>query len=210
MSIKGLINMVKRDVDPDNTQKYLDLMETSVNKLDTFISDIIHHSRNSRMELLVKEIDFEELLNESIASLKYMEGADKVESIRTLRIKSPFFSDQSRLLIIFNNIIANAVRYRDIWKRNSFIEIDIETNSSEVLIRFSDNGIGIGQEYLDKVFKMFFRASPESKGSGLGLYIVKSVIEKLQGSIRVQSELGVGTTFLVRIPNHSNLAPSLN
>lgn len=204
MSVKGLVNVLRLDNDPESTQKYLDLIEQSVNRLDNFISDIIHHSRNSRMDILVKEINFDELLSESIASLKYMEGADRVASIRDIRVTAPFYSDPSRLIIIFNNIIANAVRYRDARKNHSYIKIQIQASAENAIIRFSDNGIGIAKEYQSNLFKMFFRASADSKGSGLGLYIVKSVVEKLGGSIQVQSELGHGTTFVISIPNKIN------
>ncbi|MCI0750209.1 MAG: HAMP domain-containing histidine kinase, partial [Flammeovirgaceae bacterium] len=63
---------------------------------------------------------------------------------------------------------------------------------------FTDNGIGIAEEYVEKIFRMFFRANADSKGSGLGLYIVKGVVEKLKGTLSVQSTLGEGTSFVFR------------
>lgn len=210
MSVKGLVNILRLDNDPDSTSKYLDLIEQSINRLDNFISDIIHHSRNSRMELLMKEINFDQLLSESISSLKYMEGAEEVESMKEIRMTAPFYSDYSRLLIIFNNIIANAVRYRNTRKKGSFVKIEVRADAYKACLRFSDNGIGIAEEYLGNVFKMFFRASAESKGSGLGLYIVKSVVEKLGGQITVQSQLGSGTTFEITLPNLANISSGFN
>ncbi|MFZ6012025.1 MAG: sensor histidine kinase [Bacteroidota bacterium] len=201
MSVKGLLNMIKIDPDKRNIEQYLTLMERSVDKLDHFISDIIHYSRNSRMDVMPKQIDFQNLLQESIDSLKFMEGAEQVRSIRNFNIQSPFYSDYSRLLIIFNNIISNAVRYRDHWKEDSFLKIDIEANADRASITFTDNGIGIAEEYVEKVFKMFFRANADSKGSGLGLYIVKSAVEKLKGTIQIKSKLGEGTMFMIEIPN---------
>jgi PAS domain S-box-containing protein len=201
MSVKGLLNMIKIDPDPANGQNYLQLIERSVEKLDNFISDIIHYSRNSRMDLLVKEINFHELVKESIDSLKYMEGAEAVRSIQNIKVIAPFYSDYSRLLIVFNNIIANAVRYRDTWKNDSYLAISIDANETRARIVFSDNGIGIAAEYLNNIFKMFFRATADSKGSGLGLYIVKSAVEKLKGTIDTSSQLGEGTSFVLEIPN---------
>lgn len=201
MSVKGLLNMIKVDPEKGNTVKYMELIEKSVTKLDSFISDIIQYSKNSRIDLLVREIDFHDLLEESISSLKYMEGAEKVRSIRNIEATCPFYSDPSRLLMVFNNIISNSVRYRDKWKSDSFLQIDIQADEKRALIKFSDNGIGIAKEYIDDVFKMFYRATTESKGSGLGLYIVKSAVEKLQGTIEVQSEFGQGTMFVIEIPN---------
>jgi signal transduction histidine kinase len=201
MSVKGLLNMIKVDPEKQNAEHYLALMERSVEKLDHFISDIINYSRNSRMDVMPKEIDFHGLLQESIDSLKFMDGAEDVRSIRNITIETPFYSDYSRLLIVFNNIISNAVRYRDVWKKDSFLRIDIRATAEKAYICFSDNGVGIAEEYVDKVFKMFFRANADSKGSGLGLYIVKSAVEKLEGMIKVESKLGEGTSFTIEIPN---------
>jgi PAS domain S-box-containing protein len=201
MSVKGLINMIKVDPNPENTGRYIELIERSIGKLDAFISDIIHYSRNSRMDILAQEINFNELLEESVTSLRYMEGAEAVRCDRNIEVNAPFFSDPGRLLIVFNNIISNAVRYRATWKGDSYLKVSIEANASWARIVFADNGMGIAQEYIDNIFKMFFRASADSKGSGLGLYIVKSAIEKLQGTIQVQSVLGEGTVFTITIPN---------
>jgi signal transduction histidine kinase len=201
MSVKGLLNMIKLDPEKKNADQYLALIEKSVNKLDHFISDIIHYSRNARMDVMQKEIDFNELLQESIDTLKYMEGADKVQSIRNITVTAPFCSDYSRLLMVFNNIISNAVLYRDTRKEDSYLKIDIQVDAAKATLRFSDNGIGIPEEYVDKIFKMFFRANADSKGSGLGLYIVKGVLEKLEGTVSVQSKVGQGTTFVIEVPN---------
>jgi signal transduction histidine kinase len=86
----------------------------------------------------------------------------------------------------------------------------VRADAYKACLRFSDNGIGIAEEYLGNVFKMFFRASAESKGSGLGLYIVKSVVEKLGGQITVQSQLGSGTTFEITLPNLANISSGFN
>lgn len=201
MSVKGLLNMIKLDQDGTNREQYLSLIEQSVNKLDNFISDIINYSRNSRMDIVVKEIDFNLLLQESISSLKFMEGADKVRSERHIAVSQPFFSDFGRLQIIFNNIISNAVRYRAQWRTDSYIAIDIRADEQKAIISFTDNGVGIAKEYIDSIFKMFFRANSDSKGSGIGLYIVKGAVERIHGKITVESEYGKGTTFRIEIPN---------
>jgi signal transduction histidine kinase len=201
MSVKGLLNMIRLDQDKDNVAHYLELMHQSVERLDHFISDIINYSRNSRMDIMPKEIDFHALLNESLDSLRYMDGANEVQCIKDLQGTPPFYSDYGRLLIIFNNIISNAVRYRDRWKKDSYLKITINISKAKASIIFSDNGVGIAEAYIDKIFKMFFRANADSKGSGLGLYIVKSAVEKLSGVINVNSVLGKGTSFTIEIPN---------
>ncbi|HTH56349.1 MAG TPA: PAS domain-containing sensor histidine kinase [Cyclobacteriaceae bacterium] len=208
MSVKGLVNMIKIDPEKANLDHYLHLIEESIHRLDYFIHDIITHSRNSRMDIMSSRIDFEKVVRESIDSLKYMQDADLVRSIINITEETPFYSDHHRLLIIFNNIISNAVRYQD-KSKESFIKIDVSTTNDKTLIQFTDNGVGIAEEFKENIFKMFFRASTESKGSGLGLYIVKGTVEKLNGRISVQSKLGEGTQFTIEIPN-SFPACSLN
>lgn len=209
MSIKGLINLIRLENQSEPILNYLNLVDRSIQKLDNFITDIIHYSRNSRMELMPVLIDFESLLEESLSALRYMDEANKVRAVKAMHIRAPFYSDQSRLLIVMNNMLSNAVRYRDPWKADSFVQIKIDVNESEALLEFTDNGIGIAEHYLAKIFNMFFRASSDSKGSGLGLYIVKSAVEKLNGVIEVESELGIGTTFRITIPNQKPLPQQL-
>ena len=209
MSVKGLVNMIKIDPNKENLDHYLHLIENSICKLDYFINDIIHYSRNSRMEIMPSKIDFHKLVKESIDSLKYMQDADSVRSIINIDDETAFYSDHSRLLIIFNNIISNAVRYQD-KDKESYLKIDVKTHHDKTVIEFADNGVGIAEEFQENIFKMFFRASYESKGSGLGLYIVKGTIEKLNGKISVQSRLGEGTRFYIEIPNSFVMMPSLN
>ena len=200
MSVKGLLNMISMDPDKNHLPQYLELMDQSINKLDHFISDIIHYSRNARMEVKLKEIDFNALVDESFESLKFMEGASSVSITRDVSVIVPFQSDASRLIIIFNNIIANAVRYRD-PRKESRLHISISSSAEFAILRFTDNGIGVPEEHLDNIFRMFFRASADSKGSGLGLYIVKGVVEKLMGTIEIESTVGLGTTFIVTLPH---------
>lgn len=200
MSVKGLLYMIRTDPDKSNVPQYLELVDQSISKLDHFISDIILYSRNARMEVKLKQIDFNVLVDESFESLKYMEGADAVTVTRSVNAATPFQSDASRLSIIFNNLIANAVHYRD-QRKASTLHIAITTTAEHARLQFADNGIGIAPEHLENIFKMFFRANADSKGSGLGLYIVKGVIEKLGGSISVASTVGLGTAFTIMLPH---------
>ncbi|MEJ1238214.1 PAS domain-containing sensor histidine kinase [Chryseolinea sp. T2] len=200
MSVKGLLNMINMDPEKEHAPKYLELIDQSIDKLDHFITDIILYSRNSRMEVKLKQIDFDALLDESFEALKYMEGASSLTITKDVDVIEPFESDASRLSIILNNIIANAVRYRD-TRKASRLHVRIRSGSDHAELQFADNGLGIAEEHLESIFRMFFRASADSKGSGLGLYIVKGVVEKLAGTIRVESTVGVGTTFTILLPH---------
>jgi PAS domain S-box-containing protein len=200
-SVLGLINLVKTEMEESERNSYLNLVEKSVNKLDTFISDLTNFSRNSRLEISVSKIEFSHIIDDCIENLKYMDNANKIKSIIQIEENAEFYSDRTRISIIFQNIISNSIKYLNPRIDESFVKIEITTHTDFATLVISDNGKGIREEYLDKIFNMFFRASQESYGSGLGLYITKQVVEKLNGTISVVSELGHGTRFTIRIPN---------
>jgi len=201
MSVKGLLNIIKLDTEKKNTDLYLALIEKSVGRLDNFITDIIQYSRNTRTDVEEKEIDVATLLQESLEALRFMEGAEHVRSTLRTDIRAPFYSDPNRLLMVFNNIISNAVRYRNSTRQDSFLDVNLSVDGERAQISFSDNGIGIPVEHQEAIFDMFFRVGSEGQGSGLGLYIVKDAVTRLHGTVSVQSAPGKGTTFTVEIPN---------
>jgi signal transduction histidine kinase len=103
--------------------------------------------------------------------------------------------------VIINNLISNSIKYRDANKDHNIIDIQAVVTDTHVQIIFRDNGIGIAKDLMPRIFDMFFRATERSEGAGLGLYIVKETIDKLHGSIEVDSTINKGTTFRMRIPN---------
>ncbi len=111
---------------------------------------------------------------------------------------TPFYCDQWRLKVILNNIISNSIRYRN--GKDPVIKINVDVSDRVAKLEIRDNGKGIAKEHLDKVCKMFYRATDDGAGSGLGLYIVKEAIDKLHGFICIDSEVGKGTTVTLEIP----------
>lgn len=201
LSLQGLINITKLSETEKERGKYLDLMSKSVSKLDQFILDITDYSRNARMEVKVQPIDFTGLIQTAFDQIQFIPAKNSFENSLTLSGNAPFFSDPMRLGMIFNNIISNAVRYRDEQKDKSHLKIAITVNAKEAVLQFRDNGQGIPQKHQEKVFKMFYRANQLSDGSGIGLYIVQEAVEKLGGRIGLRSTEGQGTTFCLRLPN---------
>lgn len=200
-SIQGLVSILKMDLDESEKVKYLSLIEKSVSKLETFIGSLTFFSRNSNMPLEKEAIDFEEIIKETLEGLAYMENAGRLNV--TVNIEKPldFLNDTFRIYIIFQNFISNAIKYQRLDIDDAKLEIDISKYENGVLLSLKDNGKGIAKEHLRKIFDMFFRASDETYGSGLGLYITKQTIEKIKGKIlKVESELGQGTSFLIYIP----------
>jgi signal transduction histidine kinase len=169
--------------------------------LDGFIKDILDYSRNARMEVQVEKIDFLSLITETQNNFTLIKGANRIKTNVEVFGRVDFNSDRTRLEVIMNNLFSNAIKYQDYNKKQSTVSIQIHLSPENALIKVADNGIGIEPKHLDKLFGMFYRASENSKGSGLGLYIARETVTKLGGSIKVESEFGQSTTFDIAIPN---------
>ncbi len=198
-SVLGLINLAKKDTDGSMKDLYLDMVHKSALQQDNFIKEILDQSRNSRLEVKREEILFEPLIEETFNQLRFATSTGKpVEKVVHVRQEKPFYSDRWRLKVILNNIISNAIRYRN--GKDPVIHVDVDIQDHGVTLAIQDNGKGIEKDHLPNIYKMFYRATDDGAGSGLGLYIVKETIEKLQGKITIESEVGRGTTVKMEIP----------
>lgn len=199
-SAMGLLMLLQQETDRSQQQNYIEIINKNLNKLDTFIQDIILLSKNARTEVDINEIYFHELLSDVIESQKYGIEFDQVRIDTQIADHRPFYSDRRRLKIILNNLISNALKYSFSRRDQPFARITITVEEAEVLIQVQDNGIGIQDEHLPRIFNMFYRGTDRKSGSGLGLYLVKETLDKLGGHIQVASVYGEGTTFTVRVP----------
>jgi PAS domain S-box-containing protein len=200
-SLLGLIEVARLEKDRNNIVELLELQQKSLLRLDRFIRDIVDHSRNTRLEVNSDPINFESLVHSVFEQLQFMDNVTKIQKRITISQEGAFFTSATRLDILFNNLISNAIKYADLRKADPFLEVEITANAAHARIRIRDNGEGIPADSLTKIFDMFFRASRRGTGSGLGLYIVREAIQKIRGTIEVKSEFGEGTEFIVVIPN---------
>ncbi|WKN31768.1 PAS domain S-box protein [Porifericola rhodea] len=200
-STLGLINISRFTPERDELLKYLDMMEKSLNKMDKIIQDITDYSRNARLEIECEEIHFESMIADVLQRLKYLEHIDNVNISTSIEGADKFYTDKIRLYVILINLISNAIKYHKYEESNPYINIKVSITEEKAHILVEDNGIGIEEKHLDKIFGMFFQAARESTGSGLGLFIVKETINKLNGSIDVKSKLKEGSSFEVVLPN---------
>lgn len=203
-SVLGLVNLAQIPGNNDSPLEYLNVIGQKVGQLDHFITDVLSHSKNLKLDVKIEKINFRTMIDETFTDLNYLKGADEI--IRSITIEGvPFFSDGWRIAEIFRNLVSNAIKYRNFHRVDSEIIIRVSITEDQAQITFSDNGIGIEPANLDKIFNMFYRASVQSDGSGLGLYIVKNAIEKLNGQIHVKSKYTEGTTFIINLPNRMSV-----
>ena len=200
-SIGALADLILSDrPEGAELEVYIDKIKNSVERLDSTIYDIIDYSKNSRLEVKPVLINIEEVINNAFTDIKFF-NKDQIGFLLNCRINSPFYSDEKRIVSIVSNIISNAIKYYDEYKLHQFLKIDVHVDESACVMTFEDNGIGIPQDKHKKVFDMFYRNTNKAFGSGLGLFIVKEMVYKLNGEITLESSEGVGTKFTLTIPN---------
>ncbi len=202
-SVLGIIHLLNIEPDASRIPEYIQKIEGRILRLDDFIQSMLYYSRNNRAEVKIQVIDLKELLEECLEDLKFYKNFEQIQVISTITgAADAFESDPLRIKIIFANLISNAIKYQDFNKNERHIHVHVQVNEEKMQLSIKDNGIGIAPEYLQNIYKMFFRATESSEGSGLGLYIVKQTIDKLNGSIKIHSEgIGKGLQVMVEIPN---------
>ena len=126
-----------------------------------------------------------------------MDGWDRIKFKTNVNLQEPFIADLSRVNTILNNLITNSVKYQNVHEPHPHVNIDVQSKNNKRTITISDNGLGIAKKYHTQVFDMFFRGTELSVGSGLGLYIVKEMVNKLDGKISLESSLNEGTKFMI-------------
>lgn len=198
-SILGLINVAKHDIDDSASLHYFGMIEARVDKLNGFIKDIISISRNTRTEIEHEQVDMEALIDDIIILNQYSDPDQKISFIKEIALDRKILIDKARIEIILNNLISNAIKYQVRENADKWVKIKTKIEDDYLLLEVCDNGEGIASEHLDKIYNMFFRANQHSDGSGLGLYIVKNVVEKLNGQIKIESVEHQGTKVIVSI-----------
>ena len=202
-SVLGLLEIIKMDEDKPQLLEKLDMMDTAIQNLDSFISDIIQYSRNRNVEIVGELINFDKLVQDSLASLWYLKNRSEIAITVKIDEEIPFVSDRKRVSVILNNLISNAIKYHNLSQADPTIGLTIKTNSSYATVKVEDNGIGIAQEHIDKIFDMFYRVPSKVMGSGIGLFIVSEILNKLDGEFTIESKPKQGTVFLITIPNQN-------
>lgn len=196
-SMLGLIYVWKSETNDPTTINYLNMLEVTGKKLDFTLFELVKAMKIKGIKEFTDNIDFNEIINEIFTKFSHYPGYDRMTIESQIDIKDSFVSNKFIIETILQNLIENVIKYQKHTISNPFINICIKEENKKVVLIVKDNGIGIEESIQSKVFDMYFRGTLDSKGSGLGLYLVKKSVEKLNGNIHLQSKEGVGTTFTV-------------
>jgi PAS domain S-box-containing protein len=200
-SLLGLVQVGQLEVSDETAQQYLKMIDQSANKLDNILHSLIKaieikdgkkHPKTFTLEGLISDLKTQETLFEGAEHVHvYHQIADEVNQL---------YTDRDALCYALENLIGNAVKYRDDDKPEQWVGVKAYLADKDVILQVTDNGIGIPESYQERIFDMFYRATNLKKGSGLGLYITEKAIRKLEGQIAVESDEGKGTKFYISIP----------
>jgi signal transduction histidine kinase len=200
-SILGLTYLGKVDLQEERARQFMQMIEDRVKKLDMVIGDILNLSRTKKFDVHVREIDFNKLLDDTITDVKFNKGATSIQLYYDANPQYIFRSDYNQLKIVLSNLVSNAVKYHRLDQEDPYIRVTFKKMPEKIEIVVEDNGQGIPAESVPRIFDMFYRASIDTDGTGLGLYIVKEALSKIKGTISVRSELGKGSSFTVLLDN---------
>lgn len=218
-SIMGLVSISKNETDVTRLQQYIQMIDETTHQLDETLLALVDLISVKDKNLSFTEVDFHFICNQILKALHFVKGFDRINFKTNITTSTPFVSDSKIVYSILQNLIENSIKYSkgfgvnssefgvpfsqlsDTERSRSVVSITIQDNKEGVLIKVEDNGVGIDEDILPKVFEMFYRGSNDTKGSGLGLYIVKVGAEKLKGTITIHSKKNIGTTITILLPH---------
>jgi signal transduction histidine kinase len=214
-ALEGYLRMMKEKQAGDKIDDYANQIDRSLQRIQgmrNLIMDLLDFTkiRLERKDEKIQKVDLAEVAKDAIFTVQPYAIQMEVSINLDVRNDSLFMADPEDMEIIFNNLISNAVKYNRFGGK---AEICIDSTDNEVILTFSDTGIGISQDDRENLFKDFMRVKNERtkniSGSGLGLSIVRKVIELYHGEIKVESTPDVGTKFIVILPKNAQPLPEI-
>jgi len=190
--------------DPERTKEYLAISSNELQRLSFLVDKVLKLSMFEKHQVELKEeaVDLAVLVKEVVGSMKLQ--FEKYQAEVNVQLKGYRYginADRLHITSVLFNLLDNALKYS---KDNPSIRIDLKDETEQIFLLVSDNGIGIPAEYHKKIFDKFFRVpsgdTHNVKGYGLGLSYVSYVIQRHYGSIEVESEPGIGSRFIIKLP----------
>lgn len=200
-TILGLTNLIKSDKSGSIHEllEYAKLIENRVSHLDQVLKDLSDISYNNVYAIKVQEIHLNTLIDRIIEP--YKQEYPHIKVIHHPADNNLLYSDMARLKVILSNVISNGFKYHNSTSSDPFLKISYSVYERSAVLTIEDNGMGIDANYLNNVFDVFFKINADGTGSGLGLFVTKSMVDRLAGQILIDSSPELGTKVVITIPN---------
>ena len=195
ITIKSFTGIISDDIKKgryDRIEGDIRRVQNATDKMQELLDGLLELSRIGRIINPNEEVSMTELVNQ-VVELLHGRITEKKITVSVMNNMPIVFVDANRIRAALQNLIENSIKFID--KENGFIDIGCKKNSDKIIFYVKDNGIGIEEKYHQKIFELFDKLDKNSEGTGIGLAIVKRIIEVHGGEIWVESELGKGTVF---------------
>jgi signal transduction histidine kinase len=199
-SLLGLSELAKKDIKDADALHYLGMYENQIKRLNMIVMELINITELNYRDVQLSKINFYEIIDNCITAYTYLPHFDKIKFRIDVGSDLKFNSEWYIVNTILQNLIENSIKYIDIEKNQQIVDISVKRDRNNIIIKLADNGLGIPAEHQERIFEMFFRASNNAEGTGLGLFILKRAVERLKGDVSLTSELSKGTTFIISLP----------
>ncbi|EGV42081.2 PAS domain S-box protein [Bizionia argentinensis JUB59] len=203
-SAEGLLHLLKEEKLNKRVSLIVNMLDQTLEKGRLLLDDLAFASIISEKRRDIAIVDFQKILGSTMIGLKGIKNFESVAFHIAIEQETDFYFNRDLIDSILQNLIHNALRFAK-PKTVAFIptiNILINVTNQDVNMSVTDNGLGLKENHIDKVFDLYFRVSnEESNGAGLGLYIVKRITDDFNGETRVESKFNKGTTFSVCLPN---------
>ncbi len=198
-NIISFCGLLEKELKQNHNKKaiqYFDFIKQGSNRMDVLIKDLLEYSKMSGNEIKNEEIDLNKLVHSIVDSISVYLKQRNAKVIIENRLPS-IKANRAKVYLLFKNLIENGVKYNQSPHPRIKITFIIKENIYQFYIK--DNGIGIAAKYHENIFQMFSRlhTSKEYEGTGLGLALCKKIVDGLKGQIQLESERGVGSTFII-------------
>lgn len=191
--------------DMDTAFESLGHVKKSLRKLEGLVRDILQLTRTKNADEKEEVIDLEALTDETLDRFGHLENFERLEFQKDFQFSATLYAKKSRVVLIIENLISNAIKYQDLGKEASFVKVSAFKKGESLVVTVADNGLGVPEGQRENLFKMFKRFHPKvSFGSGLGLYMMKKSADILGGELSYES-VSDGSLFRLEIPLSSDV-----
>lgn len=178
---------------------YLNMLSERTKHLEYTLNELIDITKVKQEELSFKNISFQDVVKSVLSGFKGEIDKGEIRVEQSICGCNGFNSDEKLIRGLLYYLVDNAIKFRS--NLEPCIQISVQEKTNGVLITIADNGPGIDESIRARIYEMYFRGNEKSTGSGLGLYIVSSIVERLNGYISLKSGKGGGTAFIIFLPD---------
>jgi signal transduction histidine kinase len=199
-SIRGLVKLADYYPQNDEVNKCFKMIDNCTDTMDKLIRSLEEFMVINHYSVVPEEVNCEVLIDDILSGFKTEAQEQQIQIHTEVKVSKPLFGDRFIFTLILKHLVKNAITFQDASKKNKFVDIKVEADNQHTCLHVIDNGIGIPAGYYREIFKPFFRASTQSKGVGMGLFLLSHLVSKINATVKFRSDEHVGSSFTILIP----------